>query len=326
LAYEGHTDEIDENISADKSIDTILKNAQTTFNQWSKLPPEERTSKKLLDELSSNFDFFKLLDSVTIARSRRHIERYYNLADIGKFPTRLKPINKRPELTNIEGFMSIKDIANELQKLNMCVYTPFDYILADKVTKYEELYDNVVGGGRSTLHQRDRERSLQILMRINLLKRLESSVESFRLTLTKISDLIQSTLEAIQKFEINNNYNSMETQNINVDMDDDDIEQFISDDMNMIGNKVKIDLKDMNTLGWKKDLSEDLIILKQLSYEMQKITPDKDLKLTTLKDIIKNKIEHPINGDNKKIIVFSAFADTINYVYKNLSYELKQSL
>lgn len=325
LAYEGHTDEIDENISVDKSIDTILKNAQTTFNQWSKLPPEERTSKKLLDELSSNFDFFKLLDSVTIARSRRHIERYYNLSEIGKFPTRLKPINKRPELTDIEGFMSIKDIANELQKLNMCVYTPFDYILADKVTKYEELYDNVVGGGRSTLHQRDRERSLQILMRINLLKRLESSVESFRLTLTKISDLIQSTLEAIQKFEINNNYNSMETQNINVDMDDDDIEQFISDDMNMIGNKVKIDLKDMNTLGWKKDLSEDLIILKQLSYEMQKITPDKDLKLSTLKEIIKNKIEHPINGDNKKIIVFSAFADTINYVYKNLSYELKQN-
>lgn len=323
LAYEGHTDEIDENISPDKSIDTILKNAQTVFNQWSKLPAEERTSKALLSELSSNFDFFKLLDSVTIARSRRHIEKYYNLAEIGKFPTRLKPLNYQPGITNIEGFMSVKDIANELSRLSMCVYSPFEYILPNAIAKYEEKYDIEVGGGRSTLHQRDREKSLQILMRINLLKRLESSVESFRLTLNKISSLIENTMKSIQQFESNNNYSQIDSQNINVDTEDDDIESFMSEDMNTIGNKVKIDLKDMDILGWKQDLAFDLKILKQLAYEMQKITPDKDSKLLTLKEVIKNKIDNPINGDNKKILIFSAFADTINYLYDNLSIELK---
>jgi len=323
LAYEGHTDEIDENISFDKSIDTILKNAQTVFNNWTKLPIEERTSKSLLRSLSSNFDFFKLLDSVTIARSRRHIEKYYNLNEIGKFPTRLKPINYQPEITNIENFMSVKDIANELSRLSMCVYSPFVYILPNKISKYEKIYDIEVGGGRSILHQIDREKSLQILMRINLLKRLESSVESFRLTLNKIMNFIENTLKSIQNFESNNSYNEIDTENIDIEVEDEDIESFISENMNMIGNKVKIDLKDMDILGWKQDLVFDYKILKQLLYEMQKITPDKDLKLITLKNVIKNKIENPINKDNKKILIFSAFADTINYLYKNLSIDLK---
>ncbi|MBQ8871865.1 MAG: DEAD/DEAH box helicase family protein [Bacilli bacterium] len=128
LAYEGNTGKIDEKISNTKSIDTILKNAQTIFNEWSKLDSEERTSQELLNRLNTNFDFFKLLDSVTIARSRKHIEKYYNMSSIGKFPTRLKTISISSELTNIEGFMSIKEIAETLSKLNMCVYAPFDYI------------------------------------------------------------------------------------------------------------------------------------------------------------------------------------------------------
>ena len=190
---------IDEKISNTKSIDTILKNAQTIFNEWSKLEPEERTSQELLNRLNTNFDFFKLLDSVTIARSRKHIEKYYNMSSIGKFPTRLKPISISSELTNIEGFMSIKEIAETLSKLNMCVYAPFDYILPTALAKYEDMYDISVKGGQSSFRQADRERSLQILMRINFLKRLESSVESFRLTLNLFNPDFNFPFASIKK-------------------------------------------------------------------------------------------------------------------------------
>lgn len=323
LAYEGHTDKIDEKISNTKSIDTILKNAQTTFNEWSKLPIEERTNEALLSRLNTNFDFFKLLDSVTIARSRKHIEKYYNMNSIGKFPTRLKPISKRCEITDIENFMSIKEISETLMKLNMSVYAPFDYILDNKLSYYEEKYDITVRGGQSSFRQADRERSLKILMRINLLKRLESSVESFKITLNKILEQINSILLSIENFEkngIDSSYEDIEVTNYDTD---EDVEDLISDDFS-IGTKVKIDLKDINTIGWKEDLKFDSNILKDLINKINQVTPEHDLKLQELIKLISNKVEHPINKDNKKVIIFSAFADTANYLYKNISLPLKQ--
>lgn len=318
LAYEGNTDKIDENISKTKSIDTILKNAQSVFNEWSKLPIEERNSKTLLNELNKDFDFFKLLDSVTIARSRNHIKKYYDMNKIGKFPTRLKPISKTTELTNIPDFYSIQEIYAMLSRLNMSVYTPFTYILPDKVEKYEEMYDTKVKGGKSTLKQKDRESSLQILMRVNLLKRLESSVDSFRITLGKILGAINSTIDSIDEFEkkgINYSFSDIDITSYD---EDEDIEELLESDF-QIGNKVKIDLKDMNTLGWKEDLQADQMILKELSDEFKRIKPNNDLKLVELLNTIRNKIENPINGNNKKIIIFSAFADTANYIYENVS-------
>ena len=323
LAYEGHTDQIDEKIVSSKSIDTILKNAQTIFNEWSKLPIEQRTSEELLNRLNSNFDFFKLLDSVTIARSRKHIEKYYNMDSIGKFPTRLKPISKSCEITDIDNFMSIKEISETLMKLNMSVYSPFDYILDNKLSFYEEKYDISVKGGQSSFRQADRERSLKILMRINLLKRLESSVESFRITLAKILEQINGTLLAIENFEkngIDKDIEELELTNYNTD---EDVEDIIDDEFS-IGTKVKIDLKDMNTIGWKTDLLADCEILKTLLSEMSIVTPEHDLKLQELIKLISNKIEHPINENNRKVIIFSAFADTANYLYKNISLPLKQ--
>lgn len=323
LAYEGRTDKIDEKISSTKSIDTILKNAQTTFNEWSKLPVEERASEELLSRLNVNFDFFKLLDSVTIARSRKHIEKYYNMSNIGKFPTRLKPISKSCEITDIDNFMSIKEISETLMKLNMSLYAPFDYILDNKLSYYEDKYDISVRGGQTSFRQADRERSLKILMRINLLKRLESSVESFRITLSKILEQINSILLAIENFEnngIDNNIEEMEVTNYNTD---EDIEDLIDDEFS-IGKKVKIDLKDMNTIGWKEDLLADYEILKYLLSEMSMVTPQHDLKLQQLIKLIANKVEHPINKNNRKVIIFSAFADTANYLYKNISLPLKQ--
>lgn len=318
LAYEGNTDKIDENISKTKSIDTILKNAQLVFNEWSKLPIQERNSKTLLNELNKDFDFFKLLDSVTIARSRNHIQKYYDMNKIGKFPTRLKPISKTTELTDIPNFYSIQDIYAMLSRLNMSIYSPFDYILPTKMKHYEDLYDIKVREGQSTFKQADREKSLQKLMRINLLKRLESSVDSFRITLDKILAAINSTISAIDEFEKNgksSNFSDIDVTNYD---EDEDIEELLENDF-QIGNKVKIDLQDMNTLGWKEDLQEDQRILTNLSNEFKRIKPNNDLKLIELVNTIRNKIENPINSNNKKIIIFSAFADTADYIYENVS-------
>lgn len=322
LAYEGNTDRIDENISKTKSIDTILKNAQKVFNEWSKLDIEERTSQALLKELNKDFDFFKLLDSVTIARSRRHIEKYYDMNKIGKFPTRLKPISKTTEITNLEDFISIEDIYKMLSRLSMCVYTPFDYILPTAIEKYEEMYDTKVRDGRVRLKQADREKSLQILMRVNLLKRLESSVDSFRITLDKILEFIDNTISEINKFERFGNSSELSEIELTAFDEDEDIENAISEDF-QIGRKVKIDLKDMNTIGWKRDLLEDRNVLQELLEQFKRIKPNNDLKLIELVNTIRNKIENPINADNKKVIVFSAFADTANYLYENISKVIK---
>jgi helicase domain protein len=323
LAYEGNTDKIDEKISHTKSIDTILKNAQKAFNDWSKLPIETRTNDELLSRLNNNFDFFKLLDSVTIARSRKHIEKYYNMATIGKFPTRLKPISKRTEITDIDDFMPIKEISEMLMKLNMSVYAPFDYILNNKLSYYGDKYDISVKDGKSSFKQSDRERSLKILMRINLLKRLESSVESFKITLNKILGQINSILGSIDNFEkngINTSYEDIEVTNYDTD---EDVEDLINDEFS-IGKKVKINLKDINTVGWKEDLNFDSQILKNLIFKINQVTPEHDLKLQELISIISNKVENPINNNNKKVIIFSAFADTANYLYKQISGPLKE--
>lgn len=322
LAYEGNTDKIDENISKTKSIDTILKNAQSVFNEWSKLPIEERNSKTLLNELNKDFDFFKLLDSVTIARSRNHIQKYYDMNKIGKFPTRLKPISKTTELTDISDFYSIQEIYTMLSKLNMSVYTPFSYILSSEVEKYEDIYDTKVRGGRATLKQKDRETSLQILMRVNLLKRLESSVDSFKITIDKILENINSTIFSINEFESSGKKSKFADIDITNFDEDEDIEELLENNF-QIGNKVKIDLQDMNTLGWKEDLEADQSILNNLLNEFNKIKPNNDLKLMELVNIIRNKIENPINNNNKKIIIFSAFADTANYIYENISKIIK---
>lgn len=322
LAYEGNTDRIDENISKTKSIDTILKNAQAVFNEWSKLDIEERTSQTLLKELNKDFDFFKLLDSVTIARSRRHIEKYYDMNKIGKFPTRLKPISKTTEITNLENFISVEDIYKMLSRLSMCVYTPFDYILPTSIEKYEEMYDTKVRDGKSKLKQADREKSLQILMRVNLLKRLESSVDSFRITLDKILGFIDNTISSIDKFERYGNSSELSEIELTAFDEDEDIENAISEDF-LIGKKVKIDLKDMNTIGWKTDLIEDRNVLQELLEQFKRIKPNNDLKLVELVNTIRNKIENPINIDNKKVIIFSAFADTANYLYENISKVIK---
>ncbi len=317
LAYEWNTDAVDDKMDVWKSINTILSNAQKIFNEWSKLPVEERTWQELLRRLNTNFDFFKLLDSVTIARSRKHIEKYYDTEKIWKFPNRLPPIPIRTDITDLDGFMNIKELYEELSKLTMSIYTPFDYILDSKRQFYNDLYDTNIKENVS-LKQSTREQSLQKLMKVNLLKRLESSVDSFRITLGKFISNIESVINSIEKFEkdgIDISTEFTQVDDINFDVENDD---WLSDDFS-IWDKVKINLADMNTTWWKAELERDLRVAGDILEEMSWVTPEHDSKLNKLQDLIKNKVEKPINPRNKKVIIFTAFADTANYLYKHLS-------
>ncbi|VEN74035.1 conserved hypothetical protein [Candidatus Desulfarcum epimagneticum] len=322
LAYEGQTGIIDDKMEVSQSVDTILKNSQKIFNAWTKENVEERTTGQLVNRLSANFDFFKLLDSVTIARSRKHIEKYYDMKKIGAFPTRRKPITHRADITDLKGFIRISDLYRELSRLNMSLYSPFDYILARKKEFYDELYDTSTNKGGS-FRQAHREKSLQTLMRVNLLKRLESSVDSFRITLGKLINGIKNSLDKIEKFERDGKTlyaDEPQVNDVNLDAESDD---WLDDEFS-IGDKIKINLADMNTSGWKMDLRADFEIANALLDETRPVTPEHDKKLQDLKAFIQNKIRNPINGDNKKILIFSAFADTVHYLYENLARRNKE--
>lgn len=317
LAYEGKVDQINPNISKSKSPNTILRDAQTTFNQWTKSDDEYKTSSSLFRELNKNFEFFKLLDSVTIARSRKHIENSYSMQEIGQFPKRLKPINKYCEITNLDNFITIDELYTKLSELNMSIYSPLEYVHPARIKKYEERYDTVTSLG-TTFKQTDRERSLQTLMRANMMKRLESSVESFKLTTEKLLDKINITLDAIANFEVNKQNGTLDAiENI---FDDEEFSEQI------IGDKVKIDLADINTQAWKIVLESDQYILTNILNQFKQIKPKNDVKLQTLLDLIEDKQQKPINTDNKKVIVFTSFADTAEYLYENIKDNFESAL
>ena len=318
LAYEGDSRLIDEKLNTSRSIDDIFKNAQKAFNTWSKFSPEDRTSGSLLKML--DFDFFEILDSVTIARSRKHIEKYYDTTDIGKFPIRLKPISLRPPLTNLKSAINYNEIFGQLMLLNLSVYTPTHFIQPSKLDKYAEIYqDNKVN---VNFTQANREEGIRRLMAINLMKRMESSVYSFHLTLNRIKALIEDTINIIEAFDRTSNYQMDLTDISNAEVYDDD--DFDNDDLFSIGRKVKIELADMDYRSWQRALEKDKDVLELLSLMIIEITPTYDSKLQKLIEVLREKIENPINANNKKLIIFTAFADTAQYLYDNISALIKE--
>lgn len=319
LAYEGNTDLIDDKLNTTKSIDEIFKNAQRAFNTWSKWDPVDRTTENLLRML--DFDFFEVLDSVTIARSRKHIQKYYDTSDIGTFPTRLKPISLRPPLTSLKKAINYNEIYEQLTQLSLSIYTPTHFILPSKMEKYAELYeDNKVNVGFT---QANREQGIRRLTAINLMKRMESSVHSFNLTLKRIYSLIDSTIHSIDTYD--------KTSSVKLELTDiSDIDEFDSEDQNgdelfTFGKKVKIDIGDMDYKSWRDSLAKDRDTLELLTLMVGDITPEYDSKLQELFRVIKNKLEHPINEENKKIIIFTAFADTAQYLFDNVSKYVKDN-
>lgn len=309
LAYEGTPELIDEKLNTSKSIDEIFRQAQTAFNAWSKLPAEERTTDNLLRRL--DFDFFEVLDSVTIARSRKHIEKYYNTEKIGKFPERRKPISLRPSLTDLPSAINYNEIYEQLSQLQLEIYTPSAYIFPSKMQKYIDLTHHK----GNNLTQSGREEGIRRLMSVNLLKRLESSVPSFRLTLERIRNLIMETIDGITQYE---KYGEANIDMYEADSDDFDMEDQNTDYLT-VGHKVKIDLADMDYKSWKDVLQKDADTLELLILMIADITPEHDTKLQELYKLISQKIENPINPGNKKVLIFTAFSDTAEYLYDNVS-------
>ena len=315
LAYEGDSSIMDAQLKTTSSLDDIFRQAQTAFNRWTKFPAEERTTKALLEMLS--FDFFEVLDSVTIARSRKHIEQYYDTTDIGKFPERLKPISRSPKLTDLPTAVNFNDIFVSVTELNLAIYTPSDFILPSKLEKY---LDTKGDGSLANLSRSGRERGIRQLMSINLLKRLESSVNSFRLTLERIRKYIEATINAIDELAAKQEPSMVCDYDFSCGLDFDEREDTV-----FIGNKkTKIALEDMDYVQWRGYLAKDLDNLNTLLFMLADITPEHDSKLQMLIEDIRNKFANPINGDNKKIIVFTAFSDTAQYLYDNIAPQIKE--
>jgi len=314
LAYEGDSEQIDSLLNTSKSIDDIFRSAQAAFNKWSKFDSHERTTDKLLSMI--DFDFFEVLDSVTIARSRKHIEKYYNTEAIGKFPERLKPISFRPSLTKMANATNYDEIYDLLNMLNLSVYTPSNYIYPSRTDRYEKEYGRDMGN--TFFRQADREKGIRKLMNINLLKRLESSVHSFRLTVGRIKNLIDKTISSIDEFGAGSTISTDDYTSVN-EFDDDDQNTDL-----FVGKKVKIALNDIDIISWKEELLEDSNCLELVLNSIKKITPEHDNKLQTLFGAIDEKITNPINIGNNKIIVFTAFSDTAEYLYEHVSKYVKK--
>ena len=311
LAYEGKSDNINAELDIDRNIDDIFRSAQTVYNKWAKLDADQRTTERLLQDLS--FDFFQLLDAVTIARSRSHIVKYYDTKDIGEFPARLAPVSRRPQLTDLSNAINFKEIAEQLNRLNLSIYTPSLYVFDSVKDNYSIDFE---GEGLSI---DGREKGLRKLMATNLLKRLESSVNSFRLTLSHICDYINETISTIDRFENEKGDSTIDVKPFENDWDVADSEADV-----YVARKSKINLRDMDYVSWRKDLKADLEELDLLLLLLNDITPEHDSKLQQLTEDLKQKFAHPFNENNKKVLVFTAFADTADYLYNQLAHRIKE--
>jgi SNF2 family DNA or RNA helicase len=317
LAYEGDPENLSSKLRTEKDIDEIFRRAQATFNAWSNLPANERTAEAILSAL--DFDFFELLDSVTIARSRRHIETFYDTSSIGTFPERLIPKSFHCALTDRPDVIGFNDIFNQLSLMKLAVYTPAAYILPSRLAHYEHLSDQKLTGGQANINLSGREQGVKALMTVNLLKRLESSVHSFRLTLSKLRGNHLSTIDKIENFQRTGSEAVIADLTKAIESGEPDSDDLPDPDDEQISEKNPIKLSDMDLKSWKRDLEMDLIIIDELLEEMDKVSPEDDSKLQHLKAQIQSKLESPINAGNKKILIFTAFADTADYLYENLA-------
>lgn len=297
------------------SIEQTLKMAQTRFNAWLNLDDHEKTTESLLQTL--NFGYFKLLDLLTIARSRKHIEKYYDVTEIGKFPERLKPINIKTDIDTAGRFPALESINRDIRLLNLSAYAPLKYILPQKADEYSRKYDRKVAGG-SVFRQADREQSLIHLMRVNLFKRLESSIHSFTMTLEKLLGEVNELIQKIADHDSNSSLEEFDVEEIEIE--DDAFSPFV------IGKKVKVLIQDMDTVRWKQELEEDRKILEKLILSARAVKAPRDEKLRRLKELISYKVAQPINPENKKLIIFTAFADTAKYLYENTAQWAMQEL
>lgn len=305
VAFAGNELLSETNLKLSSSVEDVFARAQRSFIRWSNLPVEERTTDQLQKML--DFDFFTLLDSVTIARSRRHIEKYYSMEGIGRFPTRLNPISLHPGISDLPNVMPYKEINAELDRLKLAIYIPTDYVLASKRLKYV---------GPENTNRSGRERGIRKLMSISLLKRLESSIHSFRITLTKVINRVNQTIEAIDRYETTRQKIVLKGYELDTDEIDPDMD---TDEIFMTQKEFQIDIGDMDYITWRAHLHYDSAVMSNILKRLEPVTPEHDLKLNTLRKVVLDKTANPINPGNRKVLIFSAFSDTVEYLYHQLS-------
>ena len=296
------------------SIEATTRKAQAQFNRWLDMGESDKTPTKLVEMLG--FDYFTLLDHLTIARSRRHVEKYYGTSETGRFPDRLPPINIKANVDLGGEFRAIRDINLEIRRLNLASYAPLRYVLPHKQAAYDAKYSTQIRGGESFFRQADREESLIHLLRVNVLKRMESAVSSFTLTVQRQLKDVETTLAHIEEHA-----DDVEEIDIaDVDIDDPAFETLL------VGRKVKVLLSDVDLIRWKQDLIEDRNRLATLLAAAKQVDAARDAKLAKLREMIEHKCRNPINSGNRKIIVFTAFADTAQYLYAQLAPWAKSTL
>lgn len=316
LAYDGDHEEWAKKLGLSNDLDTVFQRSQKAFSAWDRLPVERRTTDELAMLL--DFDFYRVLDQVTVARSRKHIQRHYDMSALGPFPRRNNPISIRAKLTDLPNAINYHEIYEQLDELTLCVYMPSSYLLPSRASKYaSEPGSNLTVVGR--------ESGIKKLMATNLLKRLESSVHSFRITLAKIRDLVADTDRTIDDFIAGSAAGARVTDvgsTDGLDLDGDDEEEPFFE----VGGKTRYEVADLDYVSWQRDLKRDLDTLDLVIHMVDDITPDHDAKLAEIKHRIAGKVRNPVNPGNEKVIVFTAFADTANYLYNNLAPWVKSEL
>ena len=280
-------------------IQTLFGVAERAFMQWER---DSGTKDALIETLGA--DFLALLDSVTIARSRVHIQRYYPQvsADIG-FPERRKPENLYPA-TDSEGALSYDDLYEQIGEFRLAVYSPSLYL--------KDASDLDAEKEATPFDQRDRERSLVGMMRVNLLKRLESSVHSFTLTMGRIIEKMEGLDGCIEAWREKRVAEEVE---IVPDEDEEDEDFEVGKGRTYRFDELDVDL-------WQRDLREDLQNFRDLHRASQQVTVARDAKLAELRKVLANKVDNPLADKdgvaNRKALVFTTFADTARYLYEDI--------
>jgi hypothetical protein len=272
------------------------------------------TVKQLIEKLDSSF--FKLLDEITIARSRKHIINFYNAEkEVGKFPDRLKPISIYPNIDLKDRFFTYDALNKRILQYKLSIFNPSAYIKDDMKKKYEELASTK---GVMGFKQSERESTLIGMMKINFLKRLESSIESFEISMDRTIKKIEDREAKIKDFIKSKQKTHIEVLEA-LEPDEDELEENADDiELWQVGKKLKFDLADLDLPRWLADLQNDKEALIDLYNNAVAVSPDRDAKLKDLRKLIQDKINKPLNKDNNKIIVFTAFADTANYLFDEL--------
>lgn len=297
------------------SINSVTRRAQQRFQEWSKLDDAERTTQSFVNAV--NADYFKLLDVLTIARSRKHIDKYYTAGDT-KFPERRKPVSLHPPIDSKGELPSIAELNDMIASLTFAQYQQLAYVMPGRQQKYVDMYGDT--WGRDFDSQINRTQAVANLMRVNLLKRLESSIDAFRISLERIYEGNLATKQMLDKAERLVAQRDMAQIDAAMFDDEDDFAEYRA------SSKVHVDPADLDRLKLGQDIDYDISVLEQLLGYAREITPERDEKLRVLRELIEQKAASPFNGGNRKILVFSAFADTVNYLYDQLAEPLANEL